>query len=322
LAEDVVRFCKVEEPSVLDIACNDGTLMEAFRFQTDGDIIGIDPATNIVEAAQNRGLCVLWGYWKKGVAQAFPKKIDIITATNVFAHVDEPGEFLVEAEEVLSDDGVLVIEFPYCNQMIQNREFDTIYHEHLSYFTVCSFGALLTRYTPRLTISKIVQTPIHGGSIRFYLTKSGELHTDQTFELIDKEKALGLLRPNTYFEFAEACLANLYHAKNIVRRMKDNGKKVVGFGASAKGNTMLNAAGLTHEDIDYIVDDTPIKIGKRTPGSNIPVVPITQLINEQDEVIVLMLAWNFKEEIKKRIRHQCHPTHLLLFYVPEVSMEY
>jgi hypothetical protein len=197
--------------------------------------------------------------------------------------------------------------------MITNCEFDTIYHEHLSYFLVNSFRTLVER--KGFYISDILQTRIHGGSIRFFLKKGNKPHCDATDKLIDLERKKGLLGVDAYFDFSKQVEKNKQDLIKALGRID----KVVGYGASAKGNTMLNYFGI---DLDYIVDDNPLKWGYLTPGRDIPIKSPQTLFSEENLYIVI-LSWNFYEEIKRKIeqirgKRQCY-TYIL--YVPKVEMK-
>jgi SAM-dependent methyltransferase len=306
-------------PRVLDIACNDGTLLNYFK-QVECEVCGVDPASNLRPMTQAKNIDVLVDFWEEGASKLLHTKFDIITATNVFAHVHNPLEFLDECVNALDKDGVIVLEFPYGANMITNHEFDTIYHEHLSYFNVCSFINLINRL-PCLRIVDVKSIPIHGGSIRFYLQVKSGWHDKKVYDMIKEEDSLGLHDEDTYRKFNIICTQNYTWLKNFIKDLHSQGKLVVGFGASAKGNTMLNTTGLNNSHIDYIVDDSPLKCFHLTPGSNIPIVPFSRLTSENRDFIVLMLAWNFREEIEAKINSYCSANHRFLYYVPEVFLQ-
>ena len=301
----------VMSPRVLDIACNDGTLLEYFQ-ELDCNIQGVDPAENLRELTIEKGIPVEVGYWGSGVHERLEGEFDIITGTNVFAHVDEINEFLVQATKVLNEDGIIILEFPYCDNMISDCEFDTIYHEHLSYFLVNSFKKNVE--TKGLGIVRILRTPIHGGSIRFFL-KMGERHCLEAYHLVEDEEKKGLLKKETYAKFSRQVSKNKGKMRKLVTDLKSSGKTVIGYGASAKGNTMLNYFGL---DLDYIVDDNEMKWGYLTPGRNI-LIKSPEAMKEEDELYIVILAWNFFDEIAGKIEEITGKKHHYIRYVPEVS---
>ena len=300
-------------PTVLDIACNDGTLLNCFRKQ-DCNVYGVDPAKNLRTLTKEKDIHVDVLYWGKGAAsQLKEQSIDIITGTNVFAHINPIGDFLDECLTVLKPDGFILLEFPYCDEMIENNEFDTIYHEHLSYFLVNSMATIISSHG--LAIRRITRTPIHGGSIRFYLQR-GNKHCDEVTTLIDSESNRGLLDIKTYQKFSEQVERNKQHLRSLVADLKGRGKKVVGYGASAKGNTMLNYFEI---DLDYIVDDNEMKWNHLTPGRNIP-IKSPAVMKKEKELYIVILAWNFFDEIKERIESTCDNKHHYLRYVPFVEI--
>ena len=315
-ASDAIKYWKKRRDkknriSVLDVACNDGTLLESFRKQ--GCLVqGVDPAENLREITKKKRIRVKVGYWGDGSMVGSLGRYDIITGTNVFAHVNDTKGFLEDSLKCLVEDGYIILEFPYCDRMIDNCEFDTIYHEHLSYFLVNSMKTLVEQ--TGLCIENIKQTSIHGGSIRFFLTR-GESHCETVDKLIEKEREVGLLDKKEYVDFSLKVERNKLELMDMVNDLKSAGKKVIGYGASAKGNTMLNYFGL---DLDYIVDDNELKWGYLTPGRNIQIRPTTDLKNEE-ELYIVILAWNFFAEIKKRIEDTTGKVHHYIRYVPEVT---
>lgn len=311
LAKEAKWFRAMDDPKVLDVACNDGTLLSYFR-DIGCDVYGVDPAENLREITKAKGIDVEVGYWGTGVAERLPHKFDIITATNVFAHVHDPGAFLEECLAALNEKGVIVIEFPYCNEMISQQQFDTIYHEHLSYFLVNSFTTLARRKGLKIRQTKL--TDIHGGSIRFYLTREGwECRTVD--ELIAKEKDLALFSAGTYNMFAYKVRIQKTALQNTIASIRQSGLPVCGYGASAKGNTMLNHFGI---DLDFIVDDNPMKQGYLTPGRDVPIVSPEEL-KKHDELCIIITAWNFYDEIVNRIEQATGKKHHYIRYVPEVT---
>ncbi len=313
LAVDARERYPNKYPRVLDIACNDGTLLDYFR-QRGCEVQGVDPAENLRELTEKKGIPVVVDYWGRGTA---PKKLegkfDIITGTNVFAHVHDISGFLDDCKEVLAEEGTIILEFPYCNVMIGHCEFDTIYHEHLSYFLVNSFNALMER--KGLVITDIIRTKIHGGSIRFFVQRTGQ-QSVKVDQLIADEKEKGLLRKNTYVTFSEQVNKNKEDMQLLLAQLREEGKKVVGYGASAKGNTMLNYFQI---DLDYIVDDNPMKWEYLTPGQNI-VIKSPETLASEGELYIVILAWNFFDEIVKKIQTITHKKDHYICYVPKVEV--
>lgn len=291
----------VQGELVLDIASNDGCLLSYFKakgFRT----IGVDPAKNLVSEAAGRGIDMIRGYWGRDVADKLLNSqgpVKVVTATNVLAHVHQIHDFLENVNRVLLPDGLFVFEVPYLVDLIEKVEFDTIYHEHLSYFLVSPIREALEQNG--LRIIDIEHQSIHGGTIRTYAVKSESMITPSACvqEFIDSERSKGFYDLNIYKGFSQVVLRNRFEMVALLSELKKKGKRVAGYGASAKGNTLLNYYGIDAMTIDYIVDDNPKKHGYLTPGSHIPIVPATHLTSSPPDYL-LLLAWNFAEEIKRR----------------------
>jgi 2-polyprenyl-3-methyl-5-hydroxy-6-metoxy-1,4-benzoquinol methylase len=297
---------------VLDIACNDGTLLEVFR-QEGCSVTGVDPARNLVAIASGKGLDVVEGYWpaaRAGVTGRF----DVITAANVLAHVADPKAFLTAALETLTDGGAVVVEAPYCRDLILHREWDTIYHEHLSYFLARPLLHLVEGVGAAITHARSV--PIHGGSLRLAIQRNGGGHCPEILALAQAEARDGLHDWSTYRAFAEAVQTSCEELTALVASLREDHRRVIGYGASAKGNTLLNCCRLK---LDYIVDDNALKHGYLTPGQQIPIRPTDAAQHEPPGLYVLLLAWNFAREIiqKWRRRRPGKNDHVI-HYVPGV----
>lgn len=306
-------------PRVLDIACNDGTLLEHFRGQGCA-VRGVDPARNLAPVTHAKGIEVVVDFFNDDVARglAAQGRFDLVTGANVLGHVDDPKSFLEAAKVVLKPGGILIVEFPYGDETIERCEFDQIYHEHVSYFLARSFSVLASR--SGLTIDDVLRTPIHGGSIRFFLREGSGPHCGAVARLIADEARKGLHDPRLYRAFADRVAKSRTELPRLLARARARGQKVVGYGASAKGNTMLNHFAI---DLDYIVDDNPLKWSKRTPGRAIPILPPAALAEEQSGLAIVVLSWNFLEEIRRKIRALRDPARddSLVLYVPSVREE-
>lgn len=316
LAENAVPGDPVRPIKVLDIACNDGTLLGYFK-ELGCYVQGVDPAENLRHLTAEKGIPVQVGFWGKGAAANLSGKYDIITGTNVFAHVHDIQSFLEECKVALAECGTVILEFPYCTEMITHCEFDTIYHEHLSYFLVNSFKTIAEK--TGFYISDLLRTPIHGGSIRFFLKENiwlEPVEKPNVQKVIEEEQYKGLLNKQTYINFAAEVCQNRTDMQDLVKSLKDQGKKVIGYGASAKGNTMLNFFKL---DLDYIVDDNPMKWSLKTPGQNIP-IRSPQTMCGEEELYIVILAWNFYKEIVERIERVTGRKHKYVLYVPKVEV--
>lgn len=312
LAKNAVSMFSNSQLNVLDIAANDGTLLRCFK-ELGCKVIGVDPAKNLREISKD--IEILVDYWSEKMSHKLKNKFDIITGTNVFAHIDCVKSFLNGTKNVLKENGIVILEFPYSKNLISNNEFDTIYHEHLSYFLVNSFYTLVNSLN--FKIIKILETPIHGGSIRFFLSLTGD-HCKEVFELIEKEKQKGLFKIKTYLDFADEVDKNKKDLNNLIKQIKNNDNYIIGYGASAKSTVMLNYFDI---DLDFIVDDNPLKYEMLTPGKNIPIYPTSALKNLTDKTInIIILAWNFREEIEEKINSILSENYKTIYYVPEVNI--
>lgn len=284
------------KPAVLDIASNDCCLLREFR-EVGFIINGVEPSTNLMPTLDEL-IPVTNDFWSEKLAKSTSYVMDFITATNVFAHVDDLDDFVLGVKQALAPKGMFVVEVPYLKDMLTCGTFDTIYHEHLSYFTFRAMKTILERHG--LTVFMVEQVPIHGGSLRVYASKHSYPVDKSVGDLIRFENLMGYGMPKGYVTFVEDIEDNKARLLKLMRAIK--GKKVVAYGASAKGVVLLNYCGLTKDDVQIIVDETPDKQGKFSPGTGIQILhPNTMEAVHPD--FILMLAWNFFEEIYEKTKH-------------------
>jgi dTDP-4-dehydrorhamnose reductase len=283
---------------VVDVAGNDGALLTEFKDELGVDVVNVDPAENIAAIAEERGITTLTKFWSKDVAQEILDKFGrpkLITATNVFAHVDDVRGFLAAARHCLHEEGTLLLEFPYAMDFIRNREFDTIYFEHLSYVLIRPVVRLAA--TEGLQVFGVQKHDIHGGTVRVFLCFEGTRDVQPSVEeFLDEEEQGGFHDVGIYREWSKEIDALVADLVGQLEHLKKSGAKIAAFAASAKGNTLLNACRLDSATVDYIVDDTPEKIGKYSPGTGIPIVDRSVLADDPPDYLVI-LAWNFAREI-------------------------
>ena len=299
--------------SVLDIACNDGTQLNYFKdegFKT----FGIDPAENLhnLSSENHKVVCDYFN------ADKFDRQFDVITAQNVFAHNSNPKEFLEHCDELMHDESVLYIQTSQA-EMILNNQFDTIYHEHVSFFNINSMNELVKR--TNLTLTDVIKTPVHGISYLFRFTKNTFEGRRKVFNEIEVERQRGLLSKKTYNEYTKNITELVSDFKELVQNSKREGFKLVGYGAAAKGMTFLNFAGVK---LDYIIDDNELKHNLYTPGTNTIIKPngFLKQFKENDKVLFIPLAWNFYDEIQERIlKTRDNKNDWFLRYFPEVKLE-
>jgi len=276
--------------SVLDIGCNDGSQLDKFK-ALNVDTYGVDPAENLYETS-SKNHKVTCGYFD----DKYDRSHDIITIQNAFAHNPNPLELLKNCKSNLEIGGLLFIQTSQAD-MILNNEFDTIYHEHISYYNIKSMMLLCNR--AGLNLIDVVKTPIHGTSYIFII--SADRSAPNTIKnLVDMETAAGLYTDFTYTKYTSNCIEKVANFAERVDYWRNQGYKIVGYGAPAKGNTFLNFARIP---LDIIIDDNKLKQGLFTPGSSIEIVgsEILGTYTEDDKVLFIPLAWNFFKEIKQRI---------------------
>lgn len=316
-ADEYYQILNATKPTnVLDIGCNDGTQLDAFK-QRAFNTYGVDPALNLYKLSSKHHT-VYPEYFGFDFLTKCQKEFDIIVAQNVFAHNADPRSFLRVARNLMYDESLLFIQTSQAD-MILNGEFDTIYHEHINFFNVQSMLALCN--TVGLYLVDVVKTPLHGNSYLFVISKNrvnSRPHNIQN--IMDMENKAGLYTDQTYVKYAERCNHIVGNLKAMVNGWSSGTVHIpiVGYGAAAKGMTLLNYAQL---DLDYIIDDNPMKQGKFTPGRSIPIVGPEKLIMEKKDMVILPLAWNFFDEIKGKIAAK-RPDNYDRFirYFPQVSM--
>lgn len=302
LANKKARF--KNDDLVIDIGSNDGSLLKFFK-NFGVRVLGIDPAENLVRIAIQAGIPTEPILFSKKSASLISKKYGnakVITATNVVAHINNSHQLLQGVDVLLEKDGIFITEFPYLLDLVTKNQFDTVYHEHLSYFSLKPWINLLERYG--FEIIEAQRVLVHGGSIRLtHKKKSGQTRVkNRTVDyLISLEEEAGLYKKQVYDEFTQRIL-NLKDTLNrLLEDLKITGKRIVGLGAAAKGNVLTHFFDIGTEKLDYIADSVPYKHGLFTPGKHIPVVPEERVLEDMPDY-ALILAWNFANEIMEKHR--------------------
>lgn len=287
----------------LDIASNDGLLLSCFR-ALGMRVVGVDPARDLAAEATARELPTIAEYWSPDVARdviARYGRPTMITATNVLAHVDDVHEFVEGVETALPERGIFVVEVPYMIDLIERNEFDTAYHEHLSYFSLHPMRELMRAHG--LGIFDVAHFPeIHGGTIRVFISREHERRpSDRVAAMLDRERTVGITDPAIHVAFGERAHRNMAELAETVATLRSRGERLWAYGASAKGNTLMNFSRLTAETIPVVVDDNPKKWGLYTPGAHMRIVGPSELATAHVDRL-LLLAWNFEAEIVRRSR--------------------
>lgn len=289
----------------IDIAGNDGTLLKQFQNLIDLVVLNVDPAENLTAIAEMQNVDCLTDFWSTKLVDelegVLDSKADLITATNVFAHVDNVNDFINASKIALKPNGVLILEFPYLVDFIEKMEFDTIYHEHLSYFSVLPLIRLCS--VNGMVITCIEKFAIHGGSLRVTIAHENSGHSieNSVSQFVNNELKLGYNKIEKYLGWAKKANEICFSFVNELRYIKENSYKIAAFAASAKGNTLLNYTHVFCDYIDYIADETPEKIGKYYAGTGIQIVNKSEIVKNPPDYIII-LSWNFKTEIIEKIR--------------------
>jgi hypothetical protein len=314
---------------VVEIASNDGSLLKCFR-ECGTRTLGVEPAKNIAELARSDGIVTISRFFDSDLASEVHAEhgpVSVVVANNVLAHVDEPRDFLQGCRILLEGgDGLVVVEVPYVRDLLDRVEYDTIYHEHLSYFSVTTIFRLMSE--AGLTVQSVEHIPIHGGSLRICANPSSEagltvqsvehipIHGGSlricakpsrpgegspvgVLELLEAEEKAGLTRLETYELFERQVEESRQATLRLLDSLRGSDAAVAGYGAPAKGNTLLNYCGITTDLLPYTVDRNPLKVELFTPGAHIPVLPYSVLSERRPDCLFL-LAWNFAEEIMRQ----------------------
>jgi SAM-dependent methyltransferase len=293
------------ESLVLEIASNDGYLLQYF-VKMGIPVLGIEPAANIAEVAIKKGVATLVKFFGLDIARELAseqKNADLLIGNNVLAQVPDLNAFVESTKIVLKASGVITMEFPHLMKLIERNQFDTIYHEHFSYFSFISVEKIFAAHG--LTIYDVEELPTHGGSLRIYarhVEDESKPVTHFVTKLREMEISEGFSDLQTYFSFAEKVKETKRNFLSFLIKLKQNGKSIVGYGAPGKGNTLLNYCGIRTDFLDYTVDRNPYKQGKFLPGTHVPILH-PEKIKETKPDYVLILPWNIKEEIISQLSY-------------------
>jgi SAM-dependent methyltransferase len=295
------RFKIDRDKLVVEIASNDGCLLRNF-VDAGIPVLGVEPSANVAQAAEAAGVRTRVTFFGAGSATALKAEgfaADLIAANNVLAHVPDINDFVEGFRILLKPDGVATIEFPHLLNLMMNNQFDTIYHEHFSYLSLLAAERIFAAHG--LDVFDVEELPTHGGSLRVYLAHAGtRAPGDAVAALRAKETAAQLGHVEAYSDFAERVVQTKCELLAFFLSAKRDGKTVVGYGAPAKGNTLLNYCGIGPEFLSYTVDVSPHKQGKFLPGTQIPVYHPDKILETQPDY-VLILPWNLKDEIMRQM---------------------
>ena len=300
----IERFHLNHSSQIIEIASNDGYLLKYF-VQKGIPVLGIEPASNVAETAIKNGVPTLKKFFNTNTANKIKEKdglADILLGNNVLAHVPDINDFIVGMKILLKPNGIITMEFPHLLQLIENTQFDTIYHEHFSYFSFITIQEIFI--SKGLEIFDVEEISTHGGSLRIFVKHSDNklLEIKESVEsLVKKEKEYGLDNMLTYLDFSKKIENVKNKINNFLETVKSEGKSVICYGAPAKGNTLLNFCSISSNQIEYTVDRNPHKQGLFLPGSHIPIKSVTTIQETKPDYIII-LPWNIKDEIMDQMK--------------------
>ena len=299
----VERFGLGSGSQVVELASNDGYLLQYFR-EHDVPVLGIEPAANIAKVAIERGIPTKVEFFGRQTATSLARECsaDLVLGNNVLAHVPDLNDFVSGLPLVLKPAGVITMEFPHLLRLVEDNQFDTIYHEHFSYFSFLTVQRVFAAHG--LRCFDVEQLPTHGGSLRIYGCHEGASHseTERARQLAERERAAGYDALDLYRSYAARVRASKHEILEFMIGLKREGKRIAGYGAPAKGNTLLNYCGIGRDFVDFTVDRNPHKQGLFLPGTHIPIRPPAAIDEERPDV-VFILPWNLREEIMQQLHH-------------------
>ncbi|MEH2383018.1 MAG: class I SAM-dependent methyltransferase [Nostoc sp.] len=318
----VERLQLNQESQVIEIASNDGYLLQYFVAKSI-PVLGIEPATNIAEVAIKKGIPTIVKFFGQQTAQeqiAKGKKADLLLGNNVLAHTPYLNDFVKGMKIILKPHGVITMEFPHLMRLIEENQFDTIYHEHFSYFSFLTVEKIFAAHG--LTIFDVEELTTHGGSLRIYARHNEDYSkpvSQQVSELKYREEAAGFTQLEYYFSFSEQVKETKRKLLDLLIKVKREGKSIVGYGAPGKGNTLLNYCGIRTDFLDYTVDRNPYKQGQFLPGTHIPIFHPDKIAQTKPDY-VLILPWNLKNEIIRQITYIRDWGGQFVVPIPEVNV--
>jgi 2-polyprenyl-3-methyl-5-hydroxy-6-metoxy-1,4-benzoquinol methylase len=316
------RFRFDSRSQVVEIASNDGYLLQYFK-EKGVPVLGVEPAKNVAKVAEAAGIPTIMKFFGVQTATelaAEGKKADLLLGNNVLAHVPDLNDFVMGMKIILKQQGIITMEFPHLLNLMKQNQFDTIYHEHFSYFSLITVEKVFSKHS--LVIFDVEELPTHGGSLRIYarhLEDKTKSITQPVKELRKRELQEGLTRIETYASFSKKMQETKRKVLDFLIQAKREGKSIVGYGAPAKGNTILNYCGIRSDFIDYTIDRSPYKQNHFLPGTHIPIYNPDK-IKETEPDYLLILPWNLKDEIMEQMAHIRNWGGQFVTLIPEIRI--
>ncbi len=318
------RFLNPEQATVVEIGCNDGILLKPLADQNVKTLIGVDPAANVIDTIQDARIHTIndfFGVPVGGQIESKYGKADLIVANNVFAHIPDINGVTAAVADLLKEDGVFIFEVHYLGKIIESLQYDMVYHEHLYYYSLISLQKHFERFG--LSVFDVKPIPIHAGSMRYYVAKSGSSHARKPsarVEMLAKEElAKGYDRKETYARFSDQVAERRSQLMKLLADLKKKGRSIAGYGASGRANTIIQYSGITGDHIDYMIDDAPAKSGYYTPGSHFEIFSNHRL-SENPPDYLLIFAWGYFNEIAEKCQHYLASGGRMITPLPEVKV--
>lgn len=324
-AEVVERFLPEPKKAVtLEFGSNDGVLLKPVADHDVGTVIGIEPAKNIIETIRDDRLTLINDFFSVPLAEKIIEKhgkIDLVMANNVFAHITDINDTTAAVGKVLKDEGVFIFEVHYLGKIIEELQYDFIYHEHIYYYSLLALENHLARHD--MVVFDIKPILIHGGSIRYYAAKKNSHYakniSTKVMNLHNQEKKSGYDKVKTYQQFGTRVAQKKDELMTLLSKLKKNNHRIVGYGASGRANTIIQYCGITNEHIDYMIDDAPAKLGLYTPGSHLAIKNSEALVSDRPDYI-LVFAWAFYNEIAKKCQSYMSAGGKIVVPLPDVKI--
>ena len=316
------RFGLNASSKVVEIASNDGYLLLYFK-EAGVPVLGVEPAKNVAEVAIAKGIPSVVKFFGETTARELVGtgiQADLLLGNNVLAHVPGLNDFVTGMKILLKPTGVITMEFPHLQRLVDDRQFDTIYHEHFSYFSFITVEQVFAQHG--LTLFDVEELPTHGGSLRIYGRHTEDISkpvSERVIALREREQRLGYTSLELYNSFAEKVIATKRDILEFMIKAKREGKSIVGYGAPAKGNTLLNYCGIRTDMISYTVDRSPYKQAHLLPGTRIPIYSPEKIVETKPDYVVI-LPWNLKDEIVKQMAHIREWGGKFVVMIPEVKV--
>jgi len=316
------KYLPKQSTFLVEIGCNDGVLLEPLK-KLGVAVLGVDAAENVVELTKQRGINVINAYFNKPIAEQIAaeyRRADVITASNVFAHIDDLDEVMNGVDKLLMPDGIFIVEVHYVVDLLNTFQFDTVYHEHLCYYSIHALQALYKRFG--FTVTDIQRLPMHGGTVRVYAKRVGLKNIEISSvvkEMLKQEQDLGIHNVELYNEFGKDVEKYCYKLREFIGDRKSSGHTLSAYGAAGRATILLNYCGFDNTIVEYVVDESPFRVGRYVPGVQVPIVPRNEFTRRPTRDC-LITAWNYKDEIVGKEQDYLHHGSSFIMPLPKIQV--